>query len=482
MQNIDESAKEQNLLIRSPSQKYPIFQPSCEIIKIRSGRNVILPCVVESEESTSVTWLRQSDGLVLTVGKEKITPNSKYNILYENQQTKSLKTYPNMRRLEEINESELNFHMKRSRKMNTIREKWNLSIKDIQEDDGGYYICQSDWRIDNNVKDKFSDNECATPRMQKIVKLEVLTPPKFVESKTTADLPNYVNLTEQLIISCAAGGFPSPTIRWYLKGSNSRNVLRNLGNYTIYNGIEIIQMMTNKTDSQLIFRHIRPNVIDNIECRADNGISPSISRRLFFRFDYKPIVWSNPETLYSLVIDNDDHRTVNLECRSSSFPSSKQIVWIKHENHTSYGTSLQITESDRHIINNRKLNAHTLISKLMILDVQPNDSGYYSCTAQNRVGRTKKIFRVFVTKISRKIVESGKPLKKPLFNYQLERNGESLFNHPNDINRIKRKEQMYQQIRERNLQTALYSSRSSSNLPYCLLLFFFLILSQKYLL
>ncbi|XP_015911953.2 lachesin [Parasteatoda tepidariorum] len=138
----------------------PSFAEPIPNITVAAGREVVLPCVVNSLDNFKVAWIHTDKHTLLTLHDKVITRNTRYSITHNSHRT------------------------------------WWLNIKDVEESDKGEYMCQIN----------------TSPMMSQIGFLEVVVPPKIDEENTSSDTD--VREGGDISLRCSASGSPPPKIKW----------------------------------------------------------------------------------------------------------------------------------------------------------------------------------------------------------------------------------------------------------------------------
>ncbi|XP_073992563.1 lachesin-like isoform X3 [Rhodnius prolixus] len=225
---------------------------------------------------------------------------------------------------------------------------WYLHISNVQDIDRGWYMCQVN----------------TDPMRSRQGYLQVVVPPRILERDSSTDL--VVRETSDVTLQCRAQGYPDPYVMWRREDGRDIN----------YNG-----ELVNVVDGEILsIKKVSRLHMGAYLCIASNGVPPSISKRVFLRVQFPPML-SIANQLEGAYAGQD----VTLECQTEAFPSS-----------INYWT----TEKGDMIVNGDKYETRATdhgYSRYMVLkikNVTRKDFGSYQCVAKNSLGETDGVIKL----------------------------------------------------------------------------------------
>jgi len=211
----------------------------------------------------------------------------------------------------------------------------NLEIKDLRRDDAGNYICE----VENSGEPILQTN-----------KLEVLVPPKISSSHTGNTLT--VRRDSSLTLSCNASGFPLPKITWQRQ------------HQMLPNGEKEV------SGTSLRFGAVHRSASGTYICTADNGVGAPVSATIKLNVIYSPEVNVDRKWVHGGV----GHQA-QISCRAFGSPEP-QVRW--------YRETMLLDRNE-----NRLMEQYGQRHNLVIANVQKEDFGNYSCSAENELGKAR---------------------------------------------------------------------------------------------
>ncbi|XP_050296839.1 neurotrimin-like isoform X2 [Anthonomus grandis grandis] len=292
----------------------PNFLKPISNITVAVGREAILECSVQNLNSYKVAWLRVDTQTILTIDTFVITKNHRIGVTKVEQTT------------------------------------WYLHIKDVQESDKGWYMCQIN----------------TDPMESQLGYLDVVVPPDILDYPTSADM--IVDENADVFLRCAATGSPLPTITWRREDSQPIKLI---------NGSEVLEI----TGEFLNMTKVNRDQMGTYMCIASNRVPPSVSKRISLLVQFPPSVWIQ----YQLIGAYQGQR-VTLECHSQAFPKSINY-WAKNSGEIIPHSTKFVPEI---IGENYKVHM-----KLTINYLGEQDFGIYKCIAKNPLGEMEGSVNVY---------------------------------------------------------------------------------------
>ncbi|XP_076361813.1 lachesin-like [Tachypleus tridentatus] len=296
----------------------PEFTEPIPNVTVTVGRDAAIPCVVEKLGSYRIAWLRVESKTILTIHQNVITRNYRVDLNHND------------------------------------KKRWILQIRNVQESDRGFYMCQI-----NTV-----------PMKSQIGYLDVVVPPAIIDGESSSD--ELVREGFNITLSCRAKGYPTPTVTWrredgqLIAAGNWQN--RNNQGKT-YEGMELSITKVSRLHMGAFL------------CVASNGVQPSISKRILLQVHFPPMIWI-PNQLVGSPLGG----RVKMECHTEAFPASINY-WTKQKGEM--------------IVNGRKYTVmkeeetYKIHMILIINNVEPEDFGSFRCFAKNSLGSTEGSIQLY---------------------------------------------------------------------------------------
>ncbi|KAH8410098.1 hypothetical protein KR009_005867, partial [Drosophila setifemur] len=290
---------------------FPRFAEPIANVTVSVGRDALLACVVENLKGYKVAWVRVDTQTILSIHHNVISQNNRISLTYNDHRS------------------------------------WYLHIKEVEESDRGWYMCQVN----------------TDPMRSRKGYLQVVVPPMIVEGMTSNDM--VVREGQNVSLMCKARGYPEPYVMWR----------REDGEEMLIGGEHV-----NVVDGELL--HItkvsRLHMAAYL-CVASNGVPPSISKRVHLRVQFPPML-SIPNQLEGAYLGQD----VILECHTEAYPASINYWTTERGDMIISDTS---RAGDKYETAST-VSGYTKYMKLKIRSVGPNDFGTYRCVAKNSLGET----------------------------------------------------------------------------------------------
>ncbi|KAL1394573.1 hypothetical protein pipiens_011860 [Culex pipiens pipiens] len=299
----------------------PKFSAPISNVTVPVGREGVMTCTVHDLHKYKVAWLRVDTQTILTIETLVITKSERVSITHTEQRI------------------------------------WQLRIKDIQESDKGWYMCQIN----------------TDPMKSQMGYLDVVVPPDILDHQTSQDLtvPEGFNVT----LTCTASGVPDPTILWKRAGEKPLPLL--LPGDDLFAGSKLV---TAHEGSVLNIFNIQRDNAGAYHCIASNGVSPTVSKRILVTVDFAPIV-RVPARQYTAEIGQN----VTLECFVESHPDPV-TYWMRGKGELILPGSTEVKHFAEHVY---KVSMHTQIH------LQRNsDFGIYKCVAKNGLGISEDAIKI----------------------------------------------------------------------------------------
>lgn len=284
------------------------------------GREASLKCVVTHLLDYKVAWVHIDRQMILTIGRHVITRIPRFNIIHDSHHT------------------------------------WTLTIRDVQAEDKGYYMCQVN----------------TDPMISMTGHLDVVVPPTIIDDESS---PSSVSVREKHNASliCKSNGVPYPNITW--RREDGRPIFRDTQKTSL-----------TKLDSSVSFgdylelQDISREQMGAYLCIASNRIPPSVSKRITLTVEFQPMMYI-PNQLIGAPVNTQ----VTLECTTEASPKAI-TYWVFQD--------VMILMSQRHHTH-EETEGYRLHSKLTIKSVIKGDYGAYRCVSKNSLGETEGQIRLY---------------------------------------------------------------------------------------
>ncbi|XP_015172629.1 PREDICTED: lachesin-like isoform X2 [Polistes dominula] len=308
--------------IYNDDHKFPRFAEEIQNVTVSIGRDALLACVVDNLQNYKVAWVRVDTQTILSIHTNVITQNPRISLSYNDHRS------------------------------------WYLHIKETQESDRGWYMCQVN----------------TDPMRYKQGYVQVVVPPSIIDKDTSTDM--VVREATNVTLTCKAKGYPVPYVMWRRADGKS------IG----YDGKQV-----NVIDGEFLhIVKISRLHMGKYLCIASNGVPPSVSKSVTLNVHFPPML-SIPNQLEAAYIGQE----VTLECHIEAFPTAinywttengDMIVSVNER--ANYGVS-----GDKYmtVITDNEYTKHMV---LKIRNVTSKDFGSYKCVAQNSLGATDGVIKL----------------------------------------------------------------------------------------
>ncbi|KAJ2943331.1 hypothetical protein O0L34_g12138 [Tuta absoluta] len=224
---------------------------------------------------------------------------------------------------------------------------YTLSIKDIQENDAGWYQCQVLLSVSNKITAE--------------VELQVRRPPIISDNSTRALVASEGESTQ---MNCYAGGFPPPKISW----RRENNAILPTGG-SIYRGNTLKIASVHKEDRGTYY------------CVAENGVGKGARRNINLEVEFAPVVTvPRPRLGQALQYDMD------LECHVEAYPPPA-ITWLKDE--------VQLSNNQHYRISHFATADEFTDTTIRVITIEKRQYGLFTCKAQNKLGTDQGTVELF---------------------------------------------------------------------------------------
>ena len=139
---------------------FPRFAEPIPNITVTIGRDALLACVVDNLKNYKVAWVSADTQTILSIHHNVITQNPRIVLTHNDHRS------------------------------------WYLHIREVEENDRGWYMCQVN----------------TDPMRSRKGYLQVVVPPVILEAQTSNDM--VVREGTNVTLTCKAKGYPDPYVMW----------------------------------------------------------------------------------------------------------------------------------------------------------------------------------------------------------------------------------------------------------------------------
>uniref|UniRef100_A0A1I8MIM1 Ig-like domain-containing protein n=2 Tax=Musca domestica TaxID=7370 RepID=A0A1I8MIM1_MUSDO len=286
----------------------PKFSGPINNVTVPVGRDAILTCVVHDLVSFKMAWLRVDTQTILSIQNHVITKNHRISISH------------------------------------TEHRIWQLRIRDVQESDRGWYMCQIN----------------TDPMKSQVGYLDVVVPPDIIDFQTSNDM--VVEVGTNISLTCTATGLPLPTITW-----------RREKDLPLY--VESGRYVYSMEGQNLTLPHVSRDTMGAYLCIASNGVPPTVSKRISVVVNFPPTIFTRYDIIYV-----GYGQKVTLECISESHPASVNY-WLKDKEFIQGGSYETFSVNG----------IYKMVMRLVVRPLKAKDFGEYRCVAKNMLGEMEQI-------------------------------------------------------------------------------------------
>jgi len=245
----------------------------------------------------------------------------------------------------------------------TASATYTLQLKDVQRSDEGRYECQIIVAINNKVTQSLF--------------LRVQEPPVINDNSTRSVV---VSEFEPALLECTATGSPPPRIEW----RRADNAVLPTGG-VVYRGQSFKIHSVKREDRGTYF------------CVADNGVGKAKKRHVALQVEFQPNFVEEEE---NAVVSQAFGYSVTLVCAVEAFPpadiswSHQSILKSDNEDNLSIDNGRSEADDNKSVYRGILGSDGFTSSTLRVNRLRPGDLGAYTCTANNKLGRTRHIITI----------------------------------------------------------------------------------------
>ncbi|KAM3967431.1 lachesin [Aphomia sociella] len=297
----------------------PEFGEPITNLTVPLGRDATFECIVVNLGNYRVGWVKADTKAIQAIHQHVITHNPRVSVSHSDHTT------------------------------------WYLHIKNVQEEDGGQYMCQIN----------------TDPMKSQMGSLDVVIPPDFIPEETSGDTMVPEGGTAR--VACRARGVPPPRVMWKREDGQEIVVRDHTGAKSkmhTYQG-EVLKLTK-----------ISRSEMGTYLCIASNGVPPTVSKRIHISVHFHPVI-QVPNQLVGAPLGTD----VTLECYVESSPKSINY-WVKDPGEL-------IIPSEHHEMTVRQKSMFEAEMTMTIKNIRREDLGSYICVAKNSLGDVESKIRLY---------------------------------------------------------------------------------------
>ncbi|KAG8201006.1 hypothetical protein JTE90_021468 [Oedothorax gibbosus] len=295
---------------RSPE---PEFVGDISGVHVTAGKDATLRCVVDNLGDHKISWSVVNSKDQLSIGTNVFKGKDRISVINTN-------------------------------------NSWTLQIKNVTQNDTGFYVCQ----ISTN------------PIKSQAGFLRVVEPPEFVTEMTNRNVTVMEN--QNVTLSCRATGNPVPQIKWKREDGQG-----------FYLGPD--KKVTEYIGEELKIIGVSRDHMAAYLCLASNGVPPAISRRIYLDVKFPPLIY-----IQNQLVGAPEGIDVYLDCHTVAHPTSS--------NHWERDDEPVVSKNSRYhpqVVRN-SFKTHM---KLTIRNLQQEDYGTYQCVARNDISETRGSIKLY---------------------------------------------------------------------------------------
>jgi len=300
----------------------PAFGSTMTNVTVIKGRDTSFTCVVLNIGVHRVAWIKADDKGILAMHDRVLTNNARLSVMHSDLHT------------------------------------WTLHIRDVQRSDRGNYMCQIN----------------TDPMRSQTASLEVVIPPDILNEEGGSEV--LVPEGGSARLSCKARGVPQPRVTWRREDATE---------IVIRNGAQPKLRVGSYDGEVLSFHKITRSEMGAYLCIANNGVPPSVSRRVVVNVHFYPIIQVHNQLIGAPMGSN-----ITLDCLVEASP--KPIYYWARD------TGEYLMPSDKYRMEEIDVNTYTTRLRLHLRLSSMLDEGAYKCAAKNSIGDSEGSVQVYVTK------------------------------------------------------------------------------------
>uniref|UniRef100_A0A2A4K2A6 Ig-like domain-containing protein n=1 Tax=Heliothis virescens TaxID=7102 RepID=A0A2A4K2A6_HELVI len=377
-------------VISSDESLFPRFVEPVTNVTVTVGRDALLACVVEDLRGYKVAWVRVDTQTILSIHHNIITQNARISLSYNDHRS----WYLHIKNVQEVDRGwymcQVNTDPMRSRKgylqvvvPPVIIDNMTSTDMVVREGTNVTMVCRATgypepyvmWRREDGQEFNCNGERevdrgwymCQVntdPMRSRKGYLQVVVPPVIIDNMTSTDM--VVREGTNVTMVCRATGYPEPYVMWRREDGQEFNC--NGESVNVVDG-------ENLTISKVSRLHMGAYL-----CIASNGVPPSISKRVVLMVQFPPML-SIPNQLEAAYIGQD----VTLECHTEAYPSSINYWTTDRGDMIISGNKYITSLSD---------DSYSRKMKLTIRRVSSRDFSSYRCVAKNSLGETDGLIRL----------------------------------------------------------------------------------------
>ncbi|XP_008468304.1 lachesin-like [Diaphorina citri] len=309
----------------------PRFAEPVANVTATVGKEALMACVVENLREYKVAWVKMITQTILSIHHKVVTQNKRVSITFNDHRS------------------------------------WFLHLRDVQETDRGWYMCQI-----NTV-----------PMTSQKGYLQVVVPPRILLDRTSTDV--VVREGTEVTLECSAVGYPEPYVAWRREDGKAINYNGELAMQTL---LDILTAEFTNNVLQLMHDVQAASKCYTLPWQSVALLLPICNlptykcTYLVFTVVTVPPMLTIPNQLEGAFVS----QTVELHCHTEAFPASLNY-WTNEKG------DMIITGDDYE--DSRLINGYSCHMTLKIRSILSHQFGSYRCVAVNALGETDGFIKVY---------------------------------------------------------------------------------------
>ncbi|XP_023337364.1 protein amalgam [Eurytemora carolleeae] len=296
----------------------PEFLDVISNVTISQGRDASFACSVKNLGGFKVAWIKSDTKAILAIHDHVITNNDRLDVTHNDKDT------------------------------------WTLTLRSVQTEDRGPYMCQVN----------------STPVRKQIAHLEVVIPPRIVDSLSSSDDSVPEGGTAKL--TCIAEGFPRPEVVWR-RGDGQMITVKTNGKKR--KSMEI-------SGSTLELKSVTRSEMGSYMCIARNGVPPAVSKHIHLNVNFQPQISSQQQ-----LVGAPAGTEIKLICIAEASP--------RPINYWTFGTGEMIVPNEKFKMEEVDESSYRFMITLTIKNLIPPDFGSFRCISKNSIGQAEEYIELY---------------------------------------------------------------------------------------
>jgi len=296
----------------------PEFIGRLSNVTISQGRDASFACSVRNLGGFKVAWIKSDTKAILAIHNHVITNNQRMDVTHNDKDT------------------------------------WTLTLKNVQTDDRGPYMCQVN----------------STPVRKQIAHLQVVIPPAIIDAESSSDQSVPEGGSIKLI--CTASGFPRPEVIWR-RGDGQMITVKTNGKKR--KSMEIV-------GETLHLYSVTRSEMGSYMCIARNGVPPAVSKNIQLNVNFQPQISSEQQ-----LVGAPSGTQITITCIAEASP--------RPINYWTFGTGEMIVPNEKFQMEEEDESSYRFRMSLTIRNLVSPDFGSFRCVSKNSIGHAEEFIELY---------------------------------------------------------------------------------------